>query len=463
MTAILHTMPAHWELHEAPERFTFPFAYTPHPWARLAAEEVMDCVHTYMVAHLESELHVRGKMFGVLVVQHDQHFGYLAAFSAMLDGCYQHDGFVPPIVDISLPDGYFKQEERQISAMPLGAPRKERSQALQRWLFAEYKMLNGQGEKLDLLQLFAHEKPILSESEYFGRISGSMRINTPAMPPSGAGECCAPKLLQYAYQHDLQPLCMAEFWIGAPTTTEIREEGRYYPACSSKCKPILRHMLQGLTLEADPMQTSIERLMSEVSTLYSDDWLMVVNKPAGLKSETLADHLLPQASFLAHRLDQDTSGILVLARTMEVCKALQKQFVRRDVEKRYEAVTEPILADKTASGVISLPLLPNPYDRPRQMVNMEHGKAAVTRYEIRERRLDGSCFVDFFPTTGRTHQLRVHAAHRDGLAAAIIGDRLYGTPSERLMLHAAEITFSHPVSGEEIHIVCPSGFNEIQL
>lgn len=461
LSELLHSLPGAAEAFEAPKRFTFPFAYTPHPWAAKAAEEVVAHVHNYMDVHPESELHERGKMFGVLVVKSDQRVGYLAAFSAMLDGTYQHEGFVPPIVDISRSNGYFKQEELRISAMPLGAPRKERSQALQRWLFAEYKMLNGQGEVRNLLQLFAHEKPIISEEDYFNRNSGSatpLSVNMGNMPPSGAGECCAPKLLQYAYQHELQPLCMAEFWIGAPTTTEIREEGRYYPACSSKCKPILRHMLQGLTLDADPMHASVERLLSETSTLYEDDCLLVVNKPAGLKSEALAENLSSHAFYPAHRLDQDTSGILVLARNMEVYKALQKQFVRRDVEKRYEAVIESLPVGKPAAGVVSLPLLPNPFDRPRQMVNMEHGKAAITRYEIKEQRANGTCLVDFFPATGRTHQLRVHAAHQDGLAAPIVGDRLYGTPAQRLMLHAAELTFTHPVSGEPMHFVCPSGF-----
>jgi len=173
----------------------------------------------------------------------------------------------------------------------------------------------------------------------------------------------------------------------------------------------------------------------------------------------------------AHRLDQDTSGLLVLAKTADVYKQLQRYFQRRDILKRYEAVlmpqgNEPVAAE----GEIALPLLPNPYDRPRQMVDMEHGKPAVTRYKVRECRADGTWFVDFYPLTGRTHQLRVHAAHPLGLNAPIVGDRLYGkqavsadnqasdTKSQRLLLHAAEITFVHPLTNREMHFCIPSHF-----
>lgn len=423
----------------------------------MAAEEVMTHVHDYMMTHPESELHRRGKMFGVLIVENtapgaNEHFAYVSAFSAMLDGTYRHEGFVPPIVDISLADGYFRQEEARISALPVGPERKQKSQALQRWLFAEYKLLNGVGETRNMLDVFAGEKPILTEEEFFGRRNVNLRASDAGtlLPPAGAGECCAPKLLQYAYANGLKPLAMAEFWIGAATTTEVREYGRFYPACSGKCKPILRHMLQGLELDADPMKQDEERLLGEVKTIYDDEWLRVVVKPAGLKSEAVAKEWMP-----AHRLDQDTSGLLVIAKTAEVYKALQKQFVRRDVEKRYEALVEGIVGE---SGVIELPLLPNPMDRPRQMVNMEHGKFARTRYILKVKRDNGTCLVDFFPETGRTHQLRVHAAHALGLGAPIVGDRLYGTAGERLMLHAAELTFEHPVTGKTMHFVEKNSF-----
>ena len=193
--------------------------------------------------------------------------------------------------------------------------------------------------------------------------------------------------------------------------------------------------------------------------LFEDGYLMVVNKPAGLLSvpgktdEPSAETLLDAKP--VHRLDQDTSGLLVLAKTPEVYKTLQAYFQRRDILKRYEAVCKPNLQSSISNlqseGQIDLPLLPNPYDRPRQMVDFEHGKPAITRYHIRERRPDGTLLVDFFPLTGRTHQLRVHAAHPEGLNAPIVGDRLYGQAAERLMLHAAEIRFLHPVTHQEMH------------
>lgn len=198
--------------------------------------------------------------------------------------------------------------------------------------------------------------------------------------------------------------------------------------------------------------------------IYEDEWLMVVNKPAGMlsvpgKSEELSVESLLGAKAV-HRLDQDTSGLLVLAKTPEVYKELQAYFQRRDVLKRYEALLKPSVISHQFSdeGEISLPLLPNPYDRPRQMVDREHGKVAITKYVIRERREDGTVFVDFYPLTGRTHQLRVHAAHPEGLNAPIIGDRLYGEPGNRLMLHAAEITFPHPITKKEMHFCIPSNF-----
>ena len=195
--------------------------------------------------------------------------------------------------------------------------------------------------------------------------------------------------------------------------------------------------------------------------LYEDEWLMVVNKPAGMLSvpgkndEPSAESLLGAKA--VHRLDQDTSGLLVLAKTPEVYKELQAYFQRRDIHKRYEAlvVKNEGVKELMNEGEISLPLLPNPYDRPRQMVNWEHGKVAITRYVVRERRADGTVKVDFYPLTGKTHQLRVHAAHPEGLNAPIVGDRLYGKVGERLMLHAAEIRFIHPITQKEMHFCLP--------
>ena len=424
----------------------------------IAANEIIDKVHAYMRVHPESELHQCGKMFGVLLYEG----GYLAAFSAKLDGSYFHEGFVPPV--------YAMMQE------PIGTS-KEESRRLQKLLFANYNFVNGKGESKNLLEIFANEKPIVPAEEWFGKELKNERVKelkSERIPPSGAGECCAPKLLQYALTHGLKPLALAEFWVGAPSKTEIRQEGAFYAPCSGRCVPILKHMLQGLKVTVSGERLAVSGKKPEV--LYEDDYLMVVNKPAGLLSvpgkndEPSAETLLHAKP--VHRLDQDTSGLLVLAKTPEVYKTLQAYFQRRDILKRYEAVLRPndemsrLRLNDANDGVIDLPLLPNPYDRPRQMVDKEHGKPAITRYMIREKRDDGTLFVDFYPLTGRTHQLRVHAAHPEGLNAPIVGDRLYNGDASlnggllngegRLMLHAAEIRFVHPVTLREMHFCEPA-------
>ena len=418
-----------------------PYIIPPSEPAQKAAREVIEKVHAYMRLHPESELHRCGKMFGVLLYEG----GYLAAFSAKLDGSYHHEGFVPPVYEMT--------EE------PIGT-NKEESRRLQRLLFANYKFVNGRGETKNLLDIFKEEKPIIPAEEWF---SSELKIKNYElrMPPAGAGECCAPKLLQYALTHGLEPVSLAEFWVGAPSKTEIRQEGAFYAPCSGKCGPILRHMLEGLeVISNQPSDVSFQ-----IETIFEDDYLMVVNKPAGLlsvpgKGEDPSVESLMGAKPV-HRLDQDTSGLLVLAKTAEVYKELQSYFQRRDILKRYEAVLRPndeMSRLRLNDGMIELPLLPNPYDRPRQMVDREHGKVAITKYVIRERRDDGTMLVDFYPLTGRTHQLRVHAAHLDGLNAPILGDRLYDKAGERLMLHAAEIRFVHPITKEEMHFCIPSNF-----
>ena len=437
-----------------------------------AAQEVINKVHAYMRAHPQSELHRCGKMFGVLVCKGDglQETGdgiYLAAFSAQLDGSYHHEGFVPPVYDMPAP--------------PVGADKAE-SQRLQRLLFAQYNLLNSQGETQNLLEIFANEKPILSAEEWFGQSRQQSAIShQPTLPPSGAGECCAPKLLQYAFAHGLKPLALGEFWIGAPPKNELRREGIFYPPCSGRCVPILRWMLgkgERVTVMGDGIPVT-DYGVRDIEVLYEDKWLMVVNKPAGLltvpgksNEPSLASLLSDERGFPilpAHRLDQDTSGIVVLAKDAATYKTLQAYFQRRDILKRYEAVVKPsadsnqlsAVSGQLSEGIIDLPLLPNPFDRPRQMVDHAHGKPSITRYVVREQREDGTWLVDFYPQTGRTHQLRIHAAHPEGLNAPIVGDRLYGGNGLRdcrLMLHAAEIRFLHPVTNEEMHFCTSSGF-----
>ena len=379
--------------------------------------------------------------------------------------------------------------------------RKQMSDELQRWLFAAYRMLNAKGEERDLIDIF--------------------REYTHAMPPAGAGDCCAPKLLQYAYQHRLRPVCMAEFWWGESPASEIRHHLHYYPACRSKCLPILTHMLKGLDVAPNPLAQ--KRHTAEPRVLYADEYIMVVDKPAGMLSvpgkaddsasvsveEYFANNskLKIQNSKIlkaAHRLDMDTSGLLVLARTEQAYVELQRQFASRETVKRYEAVLcgvpkhttphstfrsdvpEPITQNskfKTQNSstqpdgcleAISLPLIADINDRPRQRVDMEHGKPALTLYNIVEvRAADANTAVAYttkkadksrtlihlYPKTGRTHQLRVHCAHPQGLACPILGDPLYGTErADRMYLHAAELTFRHPITGEPMHFLSPSGF-----
>ena len=400
-----------------------------------------------MRAHEASELHRQGKMFGVLVVRTaDGQAAYLRAFSAMLDGQTVQDGFVPPVYTGA--------------SMPVGHTR-EQSQRLQRLFFAEQQLVNRAGERRSLLDIFQDTKPIVSPEEWFatGQPSAFSRQRSP-LPPSGAGECCAPKLLQYALLHGLSPLALAEFWIGAPPRNELRREGVFYPPCSGRCRPILRWMM-------GEEEVSAPRTEWQIPVLYEDEWLMVVNKPAGLLSvpgnsgEPYVAQCLHQHVQPVHRLDRDTSGLLVLAKRAEVYKELQAFFQRRDILKRYEAVVrgEGVKVERVKDeGVIDLPLLPNPYDRPRQMVDPVHGKPALTEYRIMEHRADGSVRIDFYPRTGRTHQLRVHAAHPHGLNMPIVGDALYGIAADRLYLHAAEIRFVHPVTKEEMHFCIPSDF-----
>ncbi len=277
------------------------------------------------------------------------------------------------------------------------------------------------------------------------------------LPPGGTGDCCAPKLLQYAYQKGLHPVCMAEFWWGATTRTELRQHGNYYPACRGKCKPILTWMLQGLEVDEDP--DTIGRQQQKIEIVYEDDWLLVVNKPSGMLSvpgkiddysvETVMRQRYPEC-MICHRLDMGTSGLLIVAKTIEAYRPLQEQFVKHEVRKKYLALLESGDGHKGEKGTINLPLRPDPMNRPRQVVDVEHGKRAVTDYEFLSDEL-----VALYPQTGRTHQLRIHCAYPEGLGRPIVGDELYGTKGDRLMLHAAEISFHHPVTGAPMHFELP--------
>ena len=527
-----------------PEKFTYPFHYTPHPLCVAAAGEVGRYLSTK--GEWQGELR-KGKMFGVLIVRTGEgEVGYLAAFSGILAGKNRHTYFVPPVYDVQEPDGFFRIEEEQISGINrrieelqadvrykdckqrladetilagqvlddirgrmkaakverdrlrstvtrvdseqliresqfqkaelkrqkqywkdhlaslqaevevfeteierLKAERKTRSAALQQWLFKQFRMLNARGEERDLCNLF--------------------KDTVQKTPPAGAGEGAAPKLLQYAYRNGWQPLAMAEFWWGDSPKNEIRRHGYYYPACKGKCGPILKHMLQGLHVEENPLETDMHR-DTELEIMYEDEWLSVVNKPAGMlsvpgKSDIDSVYgrvrrMYPEATgpMIVHRLDMATSRLILIANTKEVDQNLQAQFKNRTVCKRYVAWLDGIVEKK--EGHIELPLRPDPEDRPRQVVDAVHGKPAVTDYTVLHYD-SGRTFISFIPKTGRTHQLRVHSAHPLGLNAPIVGDELYGRKADRLYLHAEYLGFIHPVSGVYMEIEKESGFDDL--
>lgn len=366
--------------------------------------------------------------------------------------------------------------------------RKVKSAALQEEIFRHFIFSNARGEKRDLLEIFR---------DYY---SGEA-----VLPPGGAGECAAPKLLQYAYLHGMRPVAMGEFWYGDSPKGEIRRHGEFYPSCKGKCAPILGFMLQGLDIDDAGVHSSYGQAGS-LEILYSDEHILAVNKPAGVLSvpgkDSAAPYPVPECTctrssggivpgdrvtsqnslsqgidvfkllsfpesssgeklYVVHRLDMHTSGVLLLARSEVVYKELQRQFAAREVEKVYYAVLQGEVSQEGCgsvvdwgNGTISLPLLPDYNNRPAQMVDMEQGKEAITRFRIIKTEGDRT-YVEFRPVTGRTHQLRVHSAHKCGLNAPIVGDLLYGTPAGRLMLHAYSVKFCHPVNGRLVEIVSP--------
>lgn len=494
-----------------PERFTYPFCYTPHPLCVMAAEEVQ---HYLNRQHEWKEELSRGKMFGVLVVQTGNgEIGYLAAFSGILAGKNQHSYFVPPVYDLLQPQGFFKVEEENISAInrrikhleedkeytsllseltrthqqarealdiakqqlkeakekrelrrkEAGLTTEEEAGLIRESQFqkAEYKRLerswkekiaalqveiNNREEQIQELKVERKSRSAALQQQLFGQfrmLNYRKEVKTLCdifsqtvhkTPPAGAGECAAPKLLQQAYLHGWKPIAMAEFWWGNSPKAEIRHHGYYYPACKGKCEPILQHMLQGLEVEENPMLQLPEQGYGKLKIVYEDKWLLVVNKPSGMLSVpgkgekesvySLARQLYPEADgpMIVHRLDMATSGLLIVAKNKKVHQHLQAQFKNHTIRKMYIALLDGIIPQD--EGTIELPICPDPLDRPRQVVDMEYGKPAITHYQVLERR-DKCTRIAFHPHTGRTHQLRVHAAHPSGLHCPIIGDELY--------------------------------------
>ena len=333
--------------------------------------------------------------------------------------------------------------EEQLDFLKL--ERSKKSAALQQEIFENYTFLNQAGNKKSLLEIFKNTIYLF--------------------PPAAAGECAAPKLLQYAFLNQLKPVCIAEFWWGISPNSEIRENKQFYPACKSKCEPILQHMLDGIDIDDNPLLT--QKDIKDLEVIFEDDHLLFINKPTEFLSvpgKQLQDSVYarikakyPNATgpLLVHRLDMSTSGILMIAKSKEVHKLMQAQFLRKTIQKSYVALLEGFIEKN--EGEIDLPLRGDFDDRPKQLVCHEFGKAAKTKFRVLSRE-GKTTRILFSPLTGRTHQLRVHAAHHLGLGCPIIGDDLYGIKSSRLHLHAQELIFIHPISKKEQIIYCKAPF-----
>lgn len=460
-----------------------PYFYRPQPSSLRAADDVF----RQIAARPQwQELFSQGKMLGVLVYSREP-FKYICAYSGVVNGLDDPEHFfVPPIYDLQRPDDFYLQKDAEISALNASISslvlkqqlatdkasqkgiarqiqvqkeqRKLMSIALQQEIFSHFSFINPRGQYKSVIDIFADARH--------------------ALPPGGTGECAAPRLLQYALQHGLEPLELAEFWYGRSPRATLRVHGQFYPSCIEKCSPILDYMLDGIDCErAAEAETPLP--IRNLSILYEDDYLLVCDKPAGALSvpgkvdgpsvESVLHELYPavKGPMLVHRLDQSTSGLMLAAKDAQTHKTLQQAFLTHDVRKEYLALLSGRLHSR--QGIIDVPICPNPDDRPRQIVDFTFGKPAVTFYEAIDKEelgmrseessmLGGSrTLVRFQPLTGRTHQLRMHAASPFGLGLPIVGDRIYGgEPAPRLMLHAHKLSFTHPVTNEPICITSPS-------
>lgn len=516
-----------------PERFTYPFCYTPHPVCIAAAEQLKQ--------HITSDKNLlkvaeQGKMFGVLVVKDSRdNVGFLAAYSGTTCFDFDNEYFVPPVFDYLQNDGFFKTEERNITDINhrideaensdelrllkseleitkqnaareienyrqsvetakhlrderrnagCDAAEEERMKNESRFMKAELKRLKQRKEKeisiaeeklqhlcseisdlktlrknkSDALQdkLFRHFE-MLDKDGNKKNVCDIFKDLGAGIPPAGTGECCAPKMIQYAFANGYRLVAMAEFWYGKTPAAEIRHHLHYYPSCMGKCKPLLTYMLRGIETDNNPMEHEVEE---NLKIVYEDEYLCIIDKPSGMptvdgrintrSAESILQSLRPDCDIrAAHRLDMDTSGLVAFAKNETALAEMQRLFASRQVKKRYIAVLDGETSLK--NGRISLPLSPDYINRPMQMVDKEKGKESITSYRVLAVK-NGRTRVSLVPITGRTHQLRVHCAAKEGIGIPIIGDNLYGTPSERLMLHSSYIEFTHPFTGEKISI-----------
>lgn len=532
---------------ELPNKFTFPFYYTPHKLSKIASKELQlyietqnEWKHNFGLENINLEGAI-GKMFGVLVCQNPQgKLGQLWAFSGKLAEGNQWSYFVPTVYDMLDEEGFYKKGEEILNSYnkkikviieskqykELKAVYKElvkegeiavsnqksrikilkikrdlkRKDAKQNLLPHEFELftfrLSEESKKENIIlkklnkhfknklediktKLKVYEDQILTLKQARKQKSAALQqqlfkeysflnINNEVKslgalfdnnPPAGAGECCAPKLLQHAFKNKLKPIALAEFWWGKSPNSEIRVHQQFYPSCNSKCKPILQeHMLKGLEIEENPLEIDTH-MDKSIEVIFEDDCLMVINKPHNFLSvpgKVVKDSvyerikkLRPEATgpLVVHRLDRSTSGLMLIAKNEETYVALQKQFMERMINKRYVALLDGIV--KQPEGEINLPLRVDLDDRPRQLICFEHGKKAITKYEVTKIK-NNKTLIYFYPITGRTHQLRVHSAHNLGLGISIVGDDLYGISNQRLCLHAEWIEFSHPKKNKRV-------------
>jgi tRNA pseudouridine32 synthase/23S rRNA pseudouridine746 synthase len=535
---VIHNFPEDF-IFEEPCEFTDPFRYVPHQAVQKAASLVMNMIEGNTALATEFS---QGKMLGVLVVRsQDSSIGYIAAFSGNIGGRSTIEGFVPPIYDLTDPDGKFRKKEAEISSIntqvslltnsdemnllkselieaeqnrdqeieamriKLSASKRDReririncqdeiiladlirksqfekaefrrlkqsweekisalksrilklnneieslkkkrsqmSEYLQDWIFRQYIVHNTEGESSSIAEIFSSQG---------------------LTAPGGTGECAAPKLLEYAYRNGLKPLAMGEFWYGKSPETAVRTHGHFYPSCTSKCGPLLGFMLNGINLERNDIQAIAEPVI-----IFEDESIIIVEKPSGMPSvpglngrrsllEWLNSRLSKDENSVesVHRLDMDTSGLMVFAKDSKSAINLRRQFEEHTISKTYCARIYSADSLTSESGSINLPLSPDYDERPRQKVDLQHGKEAYTKYKVIGRNTDGTIDVQLYPHTGRTHQLRIHCAHTLGLGAPILGDVLYGSSSvfclhnTRLHLHALSINFLHPITNEPL-------------
>ncbi|MFD0991981.1 RluA family pseudouridine synthase [Tenacibaculum geojense] len=323
--------------------------------------------------------------------------------------------------------------------------RKKLSAKAQEDIFDSYNFINAKKEEKSLKDIFSQHKTNI---------------------PAGAGDCCAPKLFQYAFKNNLSPIALAEFWWGKPLKTSIRKHKNYYPACVGKCKPILSHMLSNTNVSNNPLTNKLS-MKIDLDIIYEDDVLLVINKPeefltvSGTEIENSIHSIVRQkyptatGPLIVHRLDMSTSGVLLIAKEKSIHKALQEQFINRSVKKRYLAELDGILEKN--EGTISLPLKVDFHNRPQQMVCFKQGKNATTHFKVLSVK-NNKTRLYLYPITGRTHQLRMHTAHPLGLNTPIIGDDLYGKRANRLHLHAESLTCKHPVTGKTMNFSAPCNF-----